>query len=152
MFWSTLHNYIVVLCRLPFNWRTPIGYAIAVLLQCAAVYSMLFGTVVVLDFWLGSCWLFVEVAKDITNDLAHLNVNERANWNTPTLKWVFSDIVKLYLDAKQLSRWGVELKFKRLKNETLFICRLTDRFNEVYSVIITAYFLWARLGKSQILK
>lgn len=93
--------------RLPFNWRTPIGYAIAVFLQYAATITMLFCTSAVISFWLGSCWLFMEMVKDITNDLAHFNGDASANWNGPTMNMHFVNTIKLYLDAKQLGRYKI---------------------------------------------
>lgn len=72
---------------------------------------MMFSMSTVLHFLVGSCWLFVEAVKDITNDLAHFKGNEKADWNNPTMKLNFLSSIRFYLDAKQLSRqWGRKVK------------------------------------------
>lgn len=89
--------------RLPFNWKTPGGYFIALCAECIAVFVELFSSSTMLCFSVGSCWLFITIVRDITNDLTYLNCNKISASNIQTKKVQFYHIIEFYSDAKQLS-------------------------------------------------
>lgn len=90
--------------RYPFDWKTPYGYLVAWLLQCvgSTTNGMIYVHFLYLVF--GSSWFFIFIADDITMDMAAFNIDaktETSNENHTELKKRFSDIVQVYLDAKQ---------------------------------------------------
>lgn len=111
--------------RLPFNWHTPFGYAIALFAQFTAAFAVLYATSTILCFLVGSCWLFIVIIRDITSDLLESNRIEMYKSSNQDLKMRFRSIVEFYLDGKQMM----------------------DEFNGIYELIITNGFFWARLGK-----
>lgn len=51
-----------------------------------------------------SCWVFIAFVKDITSDLSALaTAIKSTDTNRIDVKQRFGDIIKLYLDVKQLS-------------------------------------------------
>lgn len=87
---------------MPFDWMTPVGYPIAWFLQFAGDCASFSITLIILNFMIGSCWLFIFFATDITNDLAAYNSeDEMANVNHVEKLKRFCDIIQLYADAKQ---------------------------------------------------
>lgn len=91
---------------LPFNWQTPCGYLIALLTQFAAAFAVLSSASAVLGFLVGSCLLFIDTVRDITTDLKLLNDDQSSSErsNNQRIKVRFCNIVKIYSNAKQLSR------------------------------------------------
>lgn len=55
--------YLFRIRRLPFNWRTPFGYFVAMFLECIGSYSNLLITFVMICFYFGSCWLISLFVK-----------------------------------------------------------------------------------------
>lgn len=88
--------------RFPFDWRTVIGYLIALLSQCAALLSILISFIPIICILIGSCWLSIVFVKDLINELAHLNT-AKSKRNHPEIRAHFCQIVQSYADAKQLS-------------------------------------------------
>lgn len=89
--------------RLPFNWKTPFGYAVALLAQFTGSYAVLFCASTVFGLFGGSIWLFISITQDINNDLKHLKFKKKLTKSDQCMKVQFYKIVRFYLDAKQLS-------------------------------------------------
>lgn len=89
--------------RLPFNWKTPIGYFIASIFFAGAIFCLLFGIIPVVCLFIGSCWLFICFAKDMTNELSNLNAIARAK-NQRELEERFAKVIKMHVNVKQLSK------------------------------------------------
>lgn len=91
--------------RLPFNWKTPIGYFVALATEYAYCYCTLMGFSPIFGFFLGSAWLASTFAKDITNDVIELSSISKTSRkkNGKELKKRFWYIIRFYSDAKQLS-------------------------------------------------
>lgn len=101
---SLISTFIAHFCRLPFNWRTPIGYLIALAAECTAINSATFGFTPVISFFVGSGWFVIGIVKDITNDLGELNVRKAPNnKRKKELKEKFCYILRFYSDARELS-------------------------------------------------
>lgn len=64
----------------------------------------------ILGFSIGSCWLLLIIAKDITNDLKLLNGIKTPNQR----RKIFYEILDFYVDAKQLSKMS---RFSFLREE-----------------------------------
>lgn len=67
-------------------------------------------------FILCSCFLFICIAKDITNDLPLLDCKKPSKSDDRKMKQRFCDTIQMYSDAKQLSKTfgrerGIDSKF-----------------------------------------
>lgn len=89
--------------RLPFNWKTPFGYVIAVIFISAACFATLYVLTLTLSFYASSCWLFIFYVKDISNDVSFLAVGGQSNRCHRKMKERFCKIVQLNSIVKQLS-------------------------------------------------
>lgn len=94
--------------RLPFDWKTPFGFTVALLSQIVggcATFSILLPA---FSFMIGSCVLFIFVADDITKDLAVFNSGKVAKKNrVPRLKR-FCAIIEIHSDARQLGDYEMK--------------------------------------------
>lgn len=68
----------------------------------ASVWSVTICALPNITFLVGSCWLLISGAEDITNDLAGLNMNEKQTNLFPVAKERFRSIVNNYCELKQL--------------------------------------------------
>lgn len=91
--------------RLPFNWKTPLGYSIAIAFEGATLHSVTLGFTPIFCIFLGSAWLEIAFIEDIANDLAEVNSSiDASNGNKRRdLTERFCYIIRFYSDAKQLS-------------------------------------------------
>lgn len=87
--------------RFPFDWKTPLTYAVAWSLQFAGGCGVFTIEMPFFGFYFGSCWLFVFIAGDITQDLVAFNKGELVNRNRVEKMTRFCDIIRIYSDAKQ---------------------------------------------------
>lgn len=80
------------------------GYSVAFVAQLAGA---LLAAIIYIQFTnliFGSCWLFIFIAEDITEDVAAFNiasVARKPNGNRAKLTKRFCDLVQTYSDAKQ---------------------------------------------------
>lgn len=95
--------FISLLFRLPFDWKTPFGYLIALLAEFATVHSSSFLFSPVASFFIGSAWLLICFIQDITSDLADLNVITTSIQSLTEMKKRLCYIVGFYSDKKQLN-------------------------------------------------
>lgn len=90
---------------MPFDWRTPLGYSIALVSESLASYSMVFMGGPSACFFVGSCSLIMGFVKNITNDLSSLSVSAISKKNQKKkLKLRFYNILQDFSDAKQLCK------------------------------------------------
>lgn len=94
----------IAFSRLPFNWRTPIGFAVALLGSYIAIYAVLLSIGPILSFFIGACWFIVVFAKDVTNDLSQFNAAELRLLSHAELKKRFTLVIQQLSDVKQLSK------------------------------------------------
>lgn len=87
--------------RLPFDWRSPLGYPVAWLSQFVGGCVGYAIAIPFLSLFFDSCWLFIFVAEDITHDLTAFNSDQAENEMLVERLKRFCDIVQLYSDAKQ---------------------------------------------------
>lgn len=92
--------------RLPFNQKTPIGYLSLSLFNIIGMFCLIFTSVPILCLLIGSCWLFICFANDITNDLQWLSIGGTTKLKRRRMKEVMDrlcKIVQIHSDLKQLS-------------------------------------------------
>ena len=98
--------------RMPFDWKTPIGYAVTISIRFGAVASMTCLCCCMLCFLGGVCWLLMAFVEDIREDIHDLN--EEKN-NGSKLKMKLNDLIEFHSTVKQLSgRWIYSEKCKTI--------------------------------------
>lgn len=89
--------------RIPFDWKTPQGYLIVFIDQCAACYFLCLSCTSIMCFAIGTCMMITSILRDIANDLSLLNEPIIFNARRNKMAQQFYDIIQLHCDAKQLS-------------------------------------------------
>lgn len=92
----------ILFFRLTFNWRTPLGYTVAMILYSFATYGTTCGIVPFVCFFIGSCELFIALIKDITNDVIALS-ELRKKSHKAKMKKLFGSIIDAFSNVKQFS-------------------------------------------------
>lgn len=129
--------------RLPFNWRTPFGYLIALCIECMAVFSIILTTIPLVCFFIGSCWLCIAFAKDITNDLSLWNLGGlTSNQSHLKCKMKLCRIVEIHSDVKQLSVQNAQKEMPKCLTISCIPFRFVDEFSSAYELMIPGVYLW----------
>lgn len=123
--------FLLLLQRLPFNAKTPIGYIFFLIFNSSVAFCVLFSIMPAICFLTGSCWLFILFAKDITNDLKLLEINGKLKRNRAEGKRRFCRIVRVYSDVKELSV---------MQNSNYNIEKALDVTKLVYSIVFCTGF------------
>lgn len=97
--------YLSIRNRLPFNWKTPLGYSIALSLQAIGTYCSSVCGVPTVCSMIGCCWLLATFVEDMTNDLANFETNDmfEASLHRNEIVEHFKNAVKSFVVVKQLS-------------------------------------------------
>lgn len=98
--------------RLPFDWKTPLGYLVAYFIVSVAAFCTFNCAYLFCCFLIGSCWLSVTMVTDITSDLDALNVSQITHDTRQKLTRCIINIVQFHSDAKQLRSNSVQLNEK----------------------------------------
>lgn len=94
-------------CRWPFEWKAPLGYFVAWLVQSAGLTVAILLSIIFFNLIFGSSWLFIFMAEDITNDLTVFNAyseTTEATENRAEKTKRFCVTIQLYSDTKQWER------------------------------------------------
>lgn len=75
-----------MLCRLPLGLVPPFGYFICWCIEAAAIFCVFSTTIPLTCTFMGGCWLFYSIIKDISRDLSHLNPKPRSTTITTSSK------------------------------------------------------------------
>lgn len=113
------YMFAITFCRLPFNWKTPLGFLIAI---CFEYYNTYFGGVFLFSiacFLVGACFLLKLFIEDITNDLrlgfSTVDVAP-TNENMQNFRRILRNIVQ---DISHVKKFSMILVISR-KNEEIF--------------------------------
>lgn len=92
--------------RLPFNWKTPLGYVIANFIGYSVGFLGHCTVAVITIFTASSFWMLRLVIIDVTNDLPILNtiINLLEDKTNKLIKNHFYKIAQGFFNAKKLSR------------------------------------------------
>lgn len=135
--------------RLPFEWRTPIGYLIAFSIQFASFYCILLSADCFMGFLIGSCETLLTLTEDVKTELSALDDANKSGENAANLKQQMCDFVDLHSNTRQLSEMKYqmhEIHFWIVFNFFYWfniILRFARDFSYIYENIITAIFLWS---------
>lgn len=107
---KTFHSHF---SRLPFDWKTPLGYFIAMVIFAEVTFYILCCGVIGVCLLVGSCWLIQAVVQDISQDQNDFNVSKKKwNQNRMEMKITFNNFIDDFSHAKQLS--GKRNQFSKL--------------------------------------
>lgn len=102
--------------RLPFDWRTPLGYLFAELFEVVAYASVVLCVTTIFCIYGGCCWVFVTFIQDIADDLKLLSVGGASNRHQKKRQERFRETIRLHSDVKELSRKEHSKYRKRFQN------------------------------------
>lgn len=88
--------------RLPFSWKTPLGYAVTFLLQSVSTFAVAYSILPALCFAIGNYLLVVAAIEVITNDFRTL-CEQVSDGNDKELKKLFANMIEDIIEIKQLS-------------------------------------------------
>lgn len=124
---------------------------VALLIEVIDAYCAAFCAAPIVIFLVTGCLLIKCIIEDITNDLA-LNVNKKITSNKKhekILKEYFCYLIQDVSEAKQLSEKRDVMTKTQTQSVILiilfFYSRFVSEFNQIFKLIITAYFLWGLL-------
>lgn len=92
--------------RLPMNSKTPLGYLCVLLLEASESFSIVSVALSAICFLVGSCWMFISFANDMTNNLHLLNIGGKSEENHVKMKERLCNVVNFFSDVKELSDIG----------------------------------------------
>lgn len=137
--------------RLPYNWKTPFGYAIAFFGTYAGMSASLFSCTPIMCFVIASCYLIATFLTDIKSDLSGLNASKTRKMNCQKLEKRLSNIIRQFCSIEQLSKsyrsrnkllcWNT--KFQNYHFYMISTFRFIISLNNIYEFIIFGYFVWS---------
>lgn len=108
-------KFVILCCRLPFTWKAPLGYSIAILGSSAATFASVFCCSPTVCFAIASCWLIFTFIEDIESDLSGLNTSKIRKINSQTLKKRFCKIVRQFCKIEELSARKTNQRIERYR-------------------------------------
>lgn len=132
--------------RLPFNCKTPFGFILYTVFASAGTLCILFNLIQTTCFFIGSCWLYICLAKNLRNDLSLLNVHRKAKERNKKIKECFCQIVQNFADVKELSG-KLSKTIAEIDGKLFFmIFRFICEFSDIYEYMLFFLFLWTLLS------
>lgn len=96
--------------RMPFSWKTPVGYLITFLIELVAWFSSVLTCTCILSYLIGVCLIIIPLVGEIEGELHSLNNNEKnndrkdaQNCSPIVLKKKLIDIVQFHANTIELS-------------------------------------------------
>lgn len=90
--------------RLPFKWRNPVGFLIAIVMEYAILLYALIVTASILSMAIASFLYAVALSRDIKGSLFAFNLNAQAKVDQPILLDQLTEFIEVHSSAKQLSK------------------------------------------------
>lgn len=113
--------------RSPFEWQTPIGYTMAVSLQCILITYVFCITMILVTNGI-ACYLFkISLTKDLKIILHAIDENSKMKKNRRNLYAQFSEFVDFHSDTKQLSNLMIYFVSFR-KTDVFIIFQISSTF------------------------
>lgn len=124
----------------PFDWKTPLGYAMLLVLEVGPCYYTAATCVCSLSFAIGFSLIMISFAEDIHGDLLALDNHIEIKNGDLEFSRRFFEILEFHSTALQLSQRTNQLICNDFMN--LSISRLIRKFNSICSEIFTLFFMW----------
>lgn len=90
--------------RIPFNWKTPIGYLIAFLIQACFFEAMLQAACCALGMLIGFFLFMKAFGESLQRKIYNINQNYKFDKNVEEITFEICDFIRLHSDAKELSK------------------------------------------------
>lgn len=88
--------------RMPFDWKTPIGYLVTCAIQSLTVFYMSVNGCCTMIFMVGVCFILVLIVEDTAKEVtAHTNFGDEEQKNFAELNRKISKIFQFYCDSKE---------------------------------------------------
>lgn len=94
-------NGIFVHQRIPFDWKNPIGYIIAFVIQSGSHYFVLQAVIVNLCYFMGVCEFLMAFTRDMDAELVAINECNKTENSEKEVDKRLGDFVKLHGETKE---------------------------------------------------
>lgn len=94
---------VSTLCRLPFEWKSPIGYSIAILLQYWGLGQCGLVAAALISLEIGLFFLLMELIKDFEHDMKSTDEKAKSKEYQPELKQRLGSSIRFHSNVKELS-------------------------------------------------
>lgn len=95
--------WFLMIWRLPFDFKTPMKYLVAIVIQSATVYNTAVMSICPVTFSIGTSFMFISLTKDIRRDLCSINESLKMQFNRSIITRQFVDFIRFHSDLIQLS-------------------------------------------------
>lgn len=130
--------------RLPFDWRNPLGYVVAVAIQYTMTsYATIIGSAVI-AIGIGSYLYVIASCKCIKGNLMSIS----HEWSTQNIFDQFIEFIEFHKFVKQLrNKWNWSIIFYSIGiGDILFIvyclCRFINDLTDIFQHLLTIVFVW----------
>lgn len=129
--------------RFPWNWRTPVGYFIAVIIQYVLTsYVFIFGALA-LVIGLGCILMGNSLVKDICASMSAFNDIANDDGNRQRMNEQLVDFIETHSALIELSTMCSDSKFERnFKNHFTYIFRLFGQLFNLVQMMCMVFFAW----------
>lgn len=139
-------NFGLLTKRYPFDWENPIGYSIAVVLQCLALFYLLHYFTCFISIALGAYIITNLVGEFMKNDLKSFNKMAKHKKAKSDLFKSLSQFIPSNAEFKQLSCWRQNSQRNSLSviepnSKFILLFRFIEHFSEVYEITIMCMFM-----------
>ena len=90
--------------RLPFNWKSPIGYPFAVTLQCVLIIYLFLSLMLLVTIGLASYLFGISLAADLNMILRLIDENSKTKSNRLKIFTQFKEFINFHSAPKMLSK------------------------------------------------
>lgn len=133
-------SYMDLSFMIPFSWQSPWGYLFMLVLSAIDCFCSTTACTATICLFIGSSYVLITIAEDITNNLDHLNCIDSTNPNERQIHKQYTDVVRLYANLKELSDKLIANKGKSLT--IYFMFRLLKKFSSVCGSKVLLGFLF----------
>lgn len=98
--WKSL-TYRYLWIRLPFDWKTPLGYLLVSVAQLGSSYFVIQIAILLMAFFVTSCWTLTTTIDDIKEQINNLNEIARSKGNVKSLKGKLCEFITFDVNARQ---------------------------------------------------
>lgn len=128
--------------RLPFNWKCPSGYLIAIVLQWISLTYVFFTIMILLSCGIAGYCFAIAVTEDIKCTLNIIEENVKTKVGRRRINRQFAEFIESHAAIKQLScvRMNENGKIAKLKKVLFTFFRTVTEFSNLYQPIFMVLF------------
>lgn len=134
---------IITIWRLPFNWKSPIGYLMAVIIQFGIVAYEFFVIACTLSLAISAFWFATSATKEIERIVHSIDdENVKHKRSDEILFKEFSAFIHIHSVVKQLSWFWWHFHHHSVNKRHIYF-RVAHNFSEVFQPIFMILFTWS---------